>query len=116
MLKIVGACAGRVSTRMNSVCRAPELAGAIESSARAAAKATVVIAYAPSCVGLVNTRTNSVWKELGHVGAIEKRALRLRVSQSPYSLEALEADRQALEAMEITSPWEYRRLSFWASR
>ena len=50
-----------------------------------------------SCVGLVNTRTNSVCKELGRAGAIEKRAL--RVSQSLYSLEALEADGQALAAI-----------------
>jgi len=59
---------------MNSVCKGLELAGAIESSARAVAKVMVIIAYVRSCVGLVNTRMNSVCKGLELAGAIEKRA------------------------------------------
>ena len=77
MRKTVGACAGHVSIKRNSVCKELELAGAIESSARAVAKVVVVKAYVRSCVGLVNTRKNSVWKELGPVGAIESSANKL---------------------------------------
>ena len=80
MPKIVGECAGHVSTRMNSVCREPELAGAIERCVLVVAASASVLAVvavtgrARTCVGFVNTRTNSVWKGLGLAGATEKRA------------------------------------------
>jgi hypothetical protein len=67
MRKIVGACAGPVNTRENSVCKELELASAIESS-------VAPIIDVGSCVGLVNTRENSVCKELELASAIEKRA------------------------------------------
>jgi hypothetical protein len=76
-----------VSTRMNSVCKEPELAGAIESSVAVAvvvvlkvAVFVLVLAAAAAdidvrnCGMLANTRTSSVCKGLGPVRAIEKRA------------------------------------------
>jgi hypothetical protein len=62
-----------VSTRTNSVCKEPELAGVIESSVPMTL-GVATVTDARSCVGLVNTRKNSVYKELVPVGAIEKRA------------------------------------------
>ena len=59
-----------VSTRMNSVCKELELAGAIESSVAAA----VAVIDVRSCGMLANIRTSSVCKGLGPVRAIEKRA------------------------------------------
>jgi len=61
-----------VSTRMNSVCKELELAGAIESSVVVAAAVAAI--GVRNCVMLVNTRTNSVCKGPGPVRAIEKRA------------------------------------------
>ena len=82
-----------VSTRMNSVCKEPELAGAIESSVAVAVAVAVVmdlkvavfvlvleaavaavIIGALNCVMLASTRTNSVCKGPGPVRVIGKRA------------------------------------------
>jgi hypothetical protein len=68
MRKIVRACAGHVSIRINSVCKELEPAGGIKSSA------AVVGENARSCAMRVSIRTSSVCKELGHVGATMKPA------------------------------------------
>ncbi len=68
MRTIVRVSAGRVRIRTNSVCKEPEPAGGIKSSA------AVVRDNAGSCAMRASIRTSSVYKELGHVGATMKPA------------------------------------------